>query len=66
MSPEPMGLFLLLAGGVFYTAGVPFNVGAPLGLGVRARARARVGARARARVWGLGWAASMFSVREPY
>jgi len=26
MMPQPMGLILLLAGGVFYTAGVPFNV----------------------------------------
>ena len=26
MSPEPMGLYLLVAGGIFYTAGVPFNV----------------------------------------
>ena len=26
MSPEPMGLALLVGGGVFYTAGVPFCI----------------------------------------
>lgn len=26
MSPEPMGLFYLVGGGILYTAGVPFNV----------------------------------------